>query len=384
MRPDGGSAHPHENVRIPMNRLFPIAAGLLLAGAAQAQTAVTLYGIADGDFRVDHTAIGTLRSVGSGGEASTRWGLRGTEDLGNGIKAVFNFEQDFDLSDNSAPQGSIAGVTPTSPTSSTGSRLFGRRAIVGINSPRFGELRIGREYTPLYQAWSIADPFAAGTVSRATNYAVGNVTRNDNSVTYESPSFSGLGFKAQFRPGEATTNTVASGATKNGGNSTGVSLTYAQGPLYAGIGYIGTKNAFDNNTTRSETAALTYDFGLVKLHGLYFHTRNATTVKQQAYAFGVTVPFGAFRIIGDVARVDNKYDTNNSPLHLNDANFFGFGGNYALSRRTDLYLVWSKIVNQGAAQFLIGDNSNNGLFTTTNVPAGFNPWSAQFGVRHLF
>ena len=135
--------------RVPRNsmsrKLLPLAAGLLVAGAAQAQTTVTLYGIADGDLRVDHTAIGTLKSLGSGGEASSRWGLRGTEDLGNGMKAVFNVEQDFDLSDKSAPQGNIAPTTPTSPTSSTGSRLFGRRAIVGLNVATFGEVRVGRE-----------------------------------------------------------------------------------------------------------------------------------------------------------------------------------------------------------------------------------------------
>ena len=89
------------------------------------------------------------------------------------------------------------------------------------------------------------------TGSRATNDAVGNVVRNDNSITDESPSFSVLASKAEFRAGEATTNTVASGATKNGGNSTSASLTYAQGPLYAGVGYIATKNAIDNNTTRT-------------------------------------------------------------------------------------------------------------------------------------
>ena len=135
---------------------------------------------------------------------------------------------------------------------------------------------------------------------------------------------------------------------------------------------------------RTANASLTYDFSFVKLHALYFYTKNATTTKQQSASFAATVPLGAFKVIGSVARVDNKYDTNNSPLRLNDANFFGLGGNYALSKRTDLYLVYSKIVNQGAAAFLIGDNSNNGLFTATNVPAGFNPWSAQFGVRHLF
>ena len=366
-----------------MNKLV-LLAGLLVAGVAHAQTTVTLYGIADGDFRIDHTSIGNLKSIGSGGEAASRFGLRGTEDLGNGIRAVFNFEQDLDLSDNSAPQGNIAPTTPTSPNSSTGSRLFGRRAIVGIGSASTGELRIGREYTPLYQAWSTADPFGAGTVSRATNYAVGSVTRFDNSVTYESPSYVGLQVKAQYRFGESTTNTVASGATKRGGNGGSASLTYAQGPIYAGVGYLSTKNAIHNNTTRSQTAAAVYDFKVVKLHALYFHTRNGTTVKQQAAAVGVTVPIQAFKIIGVVGRVDNKYKVNNSPLQYNDANYFGLGGNYAFSRRTDLYLVGAKIVNQGGAAFVLGDNSNNGLFTAANVPAGFNPWSAQIGVRHLF
>ena len=365
-------------------KLLPLAAGLMLAGAAQAQTTVTLYGIADGDFRVDHTSIGTLKSVGSGGEASSRWGLRGTEDLGNGLRAVFNFEQDIDLSDNSAPQGNITGVTPTSPVSSTGSRFFGRRAIVGIGSATAGEIRFGREYTPFYQTWSAADPFAAGTVARGTNYAIGNVTRSDNSITYESASFAGVVLKGQFRTGESTTNTVPSGATKNGGNAFGASVTYASGPLYAGVGYQSTKASLDNNTVRSETAAVTYDFSIVKLHALYFHTKNATTSKVQSAALAFTVPIQAFKIVGVVARVDNKYKDNGSTLRFNDANYFGIGGNYAFSKRTDLYLAYQKIVNQSGAAFIIGDASNNGLYTAANVPAGFNPWSAQFGIRHLF
>ncbi len=101
----------------------PLFAGLLVAGSLAASSAVaqtttvTLYGIADGDFRIDHTSIGNLKSIGSGGEAASRWGLRGTEDLGGGLKAVFNFEQDFDLSDNSVSQGNITPTTPTSPNS---------------------------------------------------------------------------------------------------------------------------------------------------------------------------------------------------------------------------------------------------------------------------
>lgn len=362
-----------------------LAMGLALAGsAATAQTTVTLYGIADGNVRVDHTSVGTLKSVGSGGEASSRWGIRGTEDLGGGLKAIFNFEQDIDLSDNSAPQGNTGGTTPTSPVSSTGSRLFGRRAVVGLNSATFGEVRFGREYTPLYQAWATADPFGTGTVGRATNWAVGNVTRFDNTVTYESPAFYGVQAKLQYRPGEATTNSIASGAVKNGGQGWSGSLTYAAGPVYVGVGYLQTRNAVDQNTSKAATASATYDLKVVKLHALYYWTKNETTTKQMAYGFGVTVPIQAFKIFASAARVDNQYRTNNSPIYLNDTNFYNLGANYAFSRRTDVYVAAAKAVNNGAAALFLGDNSNNGLYNATNVPAGFNPWSAQMGVRHVF
>ena len=365
-------------------QLTLVAAGLLATSAAVAQTTVTLYGIADGNVRFDHTAIGTLRSLGSGGEAASRWGLRGTEDLGNGIKAVLNVEQDLDLGDNSAPQGNITPTTPTSPNSSTGSRLFGRRAIVGLNVAGVGEVRLGREYTPFYQSWSASDPFGAGTVGRATNYAVGNAVRFDNSITYETPSLAGFQVKAMYRPGEATTNTVASGAVKNGGNGYSASLTYAAGPVYVGTGYLNTNSALDNNTTRSGTVSGTYDFKVAKVHALFFHTRNDTTTRQSAYSVGLTVPLQSFKVLGVIGRIDNRYDDNNSVLKNNDANFVGLGGMYLLSKRTDVYAVGAKFINNAGAANLIGDNSNTGLFNAANVPGGFNPWSFQLGLRHNF
>ncbi len=221
-------------------------------------------------------------------------------------------------------------------------------------------------------------------VGRTANFAVGNVTRIDNSITYESPSVFGIQFKGQYRPGESATNTVASGAVRKGGDLFSTSLTYAQGPVYVGAGYISTKSALDNNSVRSVAAGAIYDFSLLKVHALYFRTKNATTVRQQSYGAGVTVPVGSFRLLGLFGRVDNRYDTNNSPLRLNDANFIGIGGSYALSKRTDLYSSAAKFVNNGAAAFTISDASNAGLFNAANVPAGFNPWSLQLGMRHLF
>src|ERR1700754_1902012 len=192
------------------------------AGAAQAQTSVTLYGIADGDLRFDHTNIGTLKSIGSGGESGSRWGIRGTEDLGGGLKANFIFEQGFDLSDNSVPQGSIGGGasagqggTSTAPHSSTGSRLFGRIATVGL-SGGFGEFRFGRGYNPLFLVQATADPFGAGFVGQISNLYVNNSIRNDNAMYYDTPRIAGFQASGVYQFGESSTDSAAT--QKKGGN----------------------------------------------------------------------------------------------------------------------------------------------------------------------
>lgn len=349
--------------------------------AASAQTTVVLYGIADGNVRFDHTAIGTLKSVGSGGESASRWGLRGTEDLGGGMKAIFNVEQDLDLSDNSAPLGNISGTSPTSPVSSTGSRLFGRRSVVGLSSATFGEIRIGRDYTPLYTAWATADPFGAGTVSRATNYAVGSATRYDNAVSYDSPAFHGVKAKLQYRRGESTSNAPLTGGLLIG-QAWSASLTYTQGRWYLAAGFLQERNA-DVITRKAATASATCDFTVVKLHALGFYSQDFAG-RRYAYALGVSVPIQAFRLFGVAARIDNKQDQFAGLTGAGDANFFGLGGNYALSRRTDLYAAGAKVLNGTGSNYVLGDNSNNGLFNAGNVPAGFHPWSIQAGVRHLF
>ena len=369
-------------------KILAASIGALFASVAHAQTSVTLYGIADGDVRVDHTTIGTLKSVGSGGESGSRWGLRGTEDLGNGLKATFNFEQGLDLSDNSVTQGNVSPTTPNSPVSSTGGRLFSRTATVGLSSAQFGEIRLGRAYTPFYVLWSTVDPMGGGFVGGAQNFAVGNITRFDNAGYYDSPKIYGFQFSGAFRLGESTTDNAATGSTQNGGNAGNANLTYAAGPVLAGYSYLSSKNALDNNTTRTQFAGAVYDAKVVKVHAMYFNTRNDTTTKVRSYALGVTVPIQSFALYGQAGRIDNRYDTNNSQLKNDDATFFGVGANYAFSKRTDVYTSYSKIKNKGNAVYVISDASNAGLFTTAgtvaNVTPGFDPWSAQIGIRHRF
>ncbi len=365
--------------------LLPFAALAFAGNCAHAQSSIILYGIADGNVRFDHTSIGTLKSIGSGGESSSRWGLRGTEDLGGGLKAIFNFEQDIDLSDNSAPQGNISPTTPSSPNSSTGSRLFGRRAIVGLNSATFGEIRAGRDYTPFYTAWLGADPFASGLVGRATNIAIGSVTRADNSFTYQTPSYAGLGLTVQYRPGESTTENAT--AVRRGGDLISGSVTYSAGKLYTAVGYVGARNATNTNNPQAGTAVATYDFDIVKLHALYFYQRDRTSIHRQSFAAGLTVPFGgSWKFLGLVSRIKNQDRdlTSIGNPQRNDANFLGTAVTYALSKRTDVYTSYAKFWNKGGAAFIMQDASNAGLLNATNVPGGFDPWAFQTGVRFLF
>lgn len=191
-----------------------------------------------------------------------------------------------------------------------------------------------------------------------------------------------------YRLGESTTNSIASGAVKKGGNSGNIALNYANGPILLGYSYLNTKNALDNNTTRSQTAGGVYNFQVVKLHALYFRTKNSSTVDLQSYGLGVTVPFGAFTFLGQAGRIDNKYDKSGSTLKNDDSTFFGIGTTYAFSKRTDIYLSAAKQKNKGNAVFVVTDASNAGLLTTAgataNVTPGFDPWSFHAGIRHLF
>lgn len=368
-------------------KLLAASIATLFAGVAHAQTSVTLYGIADGNVRFDHTAIGTLKSVGSGGESGSRWGLRGTEDLGNGIRANFVFEQGVDLSDNSVPQGDVAATTSGNAASSTGGRMFSRTATVGIGSAAAGDLRVGRAYTPFYNLWSALDVMGAGLAGGAQNYiALGVGTRFDNAIYYDSPKVYGLQLTGAYRLGESTTSTAT--AAKTGNNAGNLALTYAAGPILAGYSFLSAKNAADNNTTRSQVAGLAYDFKVAKLSGLWSNVRNDTTIRIRSYGLGVSVPIQAFNLFAQVARVDNRYDVNNSALKNDDSTFFGVGANYSFSKRTDVYTSWAKFKNKNNATVRVQDASNFGLQTiagtTANVTPGFDPWSAQVGIRHRF
>ena len=285
--------------------------GTTLFGTASAQTSVTLYGIADGDFRTDHTNVGTLKSVGSGGYLATRWGLRGSEDLGGGVKANFVFEQGFDLSDNSANQGNVTPATPTSPTSSTGGRLFSRLATVGLSSDTLGNARLGRDIKSIFIATVTADAFRGSYVAQAGNVGLKVNSRYDNGFFYDSPTYGGLHFSAQYALGESTTNTTP-GTPKNAGNKFGGAIFYNAGPLYVTYAYsndkVGTTSPLISNTvnhTRVNVLGAVYDFQYFKVHALGFTAKDSLGFNSRSGHIGASVPFGAWTFMVGYGHVND-------------------------------------------------------------------------------
>ncbi len=368
-----------------------------------------------------------LHSVDSGGESGTRWGIRGTEDLGGGLKANFIFEQGFDLTDNSVPQGNVGGGasggyggSSTQNHTSTGGRLFGRIATVGLAGP-FGEVRFGRGYNPLFLVQATADPFGAGFVSQVSNLYVNNTIRNDNAIFYDTPRFlGGVQVSGVYQAGESTTNTAtpnasappAAGQAKHGNDRYGAGITYAAGPLYVGAGYEQIRSNLDIYRVRTEDAAATYDFGFVKLHALYWRTRNnntaqsafttpfaaqAVTLHERVWNVGVTVPFGAWTFLAQYGDLRDQ-STYNSGLAYGTpkVHYPSAGFRYSLSKRTILYAGYSRMNLKTGAQGQafsgyagIADASNSGLYATGNLVNGLgqpnvNPYSYQFGIRHSF
>src|SRR5690606_18864953 len=151
------------------------------AGAANAETSVTLYGIVDGgveyqqfkgtnddgdSFKVRNTGMG------NGIQSSNRWCLKGTEDLGDGLQAVFVLENGFNLNDG------------------TSDKMFGRQATIGLKSAAWGQLDFGRQtnIASKYLA-RVASPFGPdwGQASVGSAFGAANSVRHDNMIMYQTP-----------------------------------------------------------------------------------------------------------------------------------------------------------------------------------------------------
>lgn len=318
--------------------LLALAALTAFAGAASAQSSVTLYG------RVDLSGgkgMGTdQKSMGNG--SGSRFGVRGVEDLGGGLKALFNIEHRFD-----ADTGAGQGIT---------TRMWGARSFVGLQGG-FGQVVFGREYsTAFLGSQLVADPWGwdtivAGTLGgRGLNTAItgGAIVkvRYDSSATYSIAS-SGFRFAAQIA--EATDSIY-----KVPNKPVNFSVGYASGPLAVGLGYERTGEEAAA-TAKWMTIHGSYNLGMVKLGALYGTGTTAADHDHRSWLLTAVAPMGAGELRASYGRLKDK------TADVDAAKGFALGYHYNMSKRTTLYV----------------DLARNTALTTEK--SGYD-----FGIKHNF
>ncbi|MBX7229679.1 MAG: porin [Burkholderiaceae bacterium] len=355
------------------------------AGAAQAQTSVTMFGIVDAALgHISTTNNGSVTGLSSSGINSTRFGVRGTEDLGGGMRAAFWLEAGLN-NDNGSFGGTNTNNQSTGGTGG-GGLTFNRRATVSLLG-NFGEVRLGRDYVPTFWNLTIFDPFGTNGVAQSTNInlitAMPTSVRASNSIAYFLPSnLGGLYGQATYAFGENNSNA----ANKRDGNHAGLRVGYAGGPF--DIAVAAGKTKYVAGDYKVANIGGSYNFGFLKLMGQYGTNEVTNVTKWKTGLIGLTAPLGQGELRFDVAqtKVDNLIPVVPAPYSTyavadGKATQFGIGYVYNLSKRTAAYAHYVHIKNRDGARF---EANTNGLVSPTLNTAGGKSTGYEFGVRHSF
>ena len=348
-----------------MKKSLVALAALALVGVASAQSSVTLFGVVDATVAFGNGSIANRTQLTNSGYNSSRLGFRGTEDLGGGLNASFWLEAGLN-NDNGSGQNTNTNNQVTGATGG-GGLTFNRRSTVSL-AGAFGEVRLGRDYTPQFWNQTVFDPFGTNGVgtTQTLNSGVGGTTavRASNSIGYFLPAMGGIYGQAQLYMGENLKNGAA---TERDGNGAAMRVGYAAGPINAAFAYSETKFAAGN--IKSTNVGASYDLGVAKLAGLYTRDNNSITADGKGYLLGVNAPMGAGEI--RAAYSTYKIDSANDPK----TNKLALGYVHNMSKRTALYTTVARVSNRGgAAQAL------NGASTAVNS----NSTGLDIGVRHSF
>lgn len=311
---------------------------LAAAGAASAQSSVQLYGIADvwvGATKATGTKAQTV--VESGGVSGSRWGLKGSEDLGGGLKAIFTLEQGFALDTGVAAAG------------------FNREASVGV-AGNFGEVKLGKVWTAYDDVQGASNPVfdSALTPSAKAFASTGYLANPSNGVKYTSPAFAGFTGIVSYALDENT-----------GGNSevSALAVQYANGPLAAAVAYQNQQAVGAAKSTEFTNLNASYNLGVVTLKGVYAQRDDNNGSKDKEYQIGADYPLAANLILSaGYASSENKLNG----VKTADNSGLGLAAAYLLSKRTTAYAG----VRSTKLDNVVGTD------VTTNVYA--------VGVKHAF
>ena len=347
------------------------------AGAASAQSSVTLFGVIDLNLRYVDNAAGTQYQMNQDGNASSRLGFRGVEDLGGGLNASFWIEGAIN-----AQNGTVTGQT------------WRRRQTVSL-SGGWGEVRLGRDYTATFWNATIFDPFGTNGIGSSGNlYLVnpslpaggsyGTLVRADNVVGYFLPSGIAGGLYGQAQ--------VAAGQGSNGNKYLGFRLGYASGPfnvagawgrtqVTGGVPGVTPPFGLGDSSGTNWNLGGSWDFGVVKASA-YYGNLTYQALDQSNWYIGLQAPIGLWTVKGTYGQVSRSGVEPYGPGWDNQsASQIALGTTYDLSKRTALYGTYSFIDNKDGARFIVGALNN---VAAGGAGANENSQGFEVGIRHSF
>ena len=391
--------------------LFAIAAVTAFAGAAQAQSSVTVYGILDvgyigGNVRGatgNASAKGTYSNIGSSAESTSRLGFRGTEDLGGGMSAFFTLE---------------TGIQPTNATAST---FNNRQTFVGLRDKEIGAVSFGTQYTPIHTAIAVTSAGQQNNMvgdviypiapANNGNQGVGQFASTSNTDSYtirtanmiklESNTVAGFRGTAFYTANNQDQTQTATGAsTSNGGtnnqNGWGIGVNYTWQKLLVSANYQALNSKQSSNTIAAGVAngpaiwsnavggtnikdnqmyfGAAYNFGILTAYAQYINRKATSQITSTEYVSRTAQQIGVRgfftpKIEGWASGGTGRYDSYGPSTPT--VNFTGYqlGANYWLSKRTNLYTIF------GSTQ-----QSSTGLAAQPSVGAN----NYALGMRHTF
>ena len=366
------------------------------AGAVHAQSSVTLYGVLDDSIQyinnndVNGSNKGSV-ALAAGNLQGDRWGLKGTEDLGGGLKAIFQLENGFNPNNGKLGQGS---------------RLFGRQAFVGLQSDQAGTVTIGRQYDPvvdLVQAVT-ADNYWGSTFTTPSDVDNNdNSSRRNNAIKYTSNTYAGFQFEAMYAFGGVA------GSTGQGQTWSGAA-TYANGPFSVAAGYIRMDNTGESTAARATAGWSATSDGTFNSINLPYQTARSIGIasigaqyvigpittglrysnaqyKPDAYSaagftaterYNVGAGFVNYQLT-PAALLGLGYTFTHGSGNGESASYnqISLGGDYNLSKRTDVYLV-------GAYQRASGTGAVATVADYDEFSASNSQAIVSLGIRHKF
>lgn len=346
---------------------------------------VTIYGVADA-YVQSVRGDTTLHRVQSGGLSSSRFGLRGKEDLGGGWRSFFTLEAGINVDDGSSAQGGV---------------LFGRQALVGLGNERFGELSLGRQYSSVYVATAV-DFSAFGNTGTGPNTAViggfaggyepvrgasatglppaagatgnGGPARVNNSVRYESPAFAGFKAGVLYGAGEVP-------GTTNDQRLIDLFVRYTAGAFDVIASRVADETVGATGTDATTTTLATrVSLGSGHVYAGYLHLDDGRAANEDGRGYWLG---GDYRVGRHLMRAQYVV---NDPRSGNDnrTQAYGVGYQFDFSRRTALYTSVTRFANQTNA-----GATGLGRWTAA-VPAGLTRTASNdltelaAGIRHSF